>query len=208
MALGGVIITAVTVLPHVLRDGEGLKQAAPEATMGPRDLGRRVRERAVPSNRFFWHAIRLPVGIAIATAIAWSIPVMHSYWIPVTVAWVTLPDSHLTNVKLVARILGTLAGAVAAAVLLLPWLHYSLVAALVVAVGAYLTVAFLFAFYAVAVAGITMVILGLFSIVGDPVLETIITRVVATIVAAGVVALVTLTWSRAEQRRHVRPASS
>ena len=206
VALGGVIITAVTVLPTLLMRPAGLGTAAPDATSGPRQLWQRVRERAVPSNRYFWHAIRLPVAIGIATVIAWSVPVMHSYWIPVTVAWVTLPDSHLTNVKLVARIAGTIVGAVATAILLVPWMHQPLVAALVVGVGVFLTAAFLFAFYAVAVAGITMVILGLFSIVGDPVGENIIVRITATIIAAGIVALVTFSWSKAEQRRHVHVA--
>ena len=145
--------------------------------------------------------------LGIATLIAWNVPVMHSYWIPVTVAWVTLPDSHLTNVKLVARIAGTMVGALATAILLLPWMHQPAIAALVVGVGVFLTAAFLFAFYAVAVAGITMVILGLFSVVGDPVGENIIVRIVATIVAAGIVALVTLSWSKAEQRRHVHRTS-
>lgn len=205
VALGGVVITLATVLPGLVRRRDAVRWPAPASTTGPRDLWRRVREGAVPSNPVFWHGIRLPVAIAIATVISWEIPVLHSYWIPVTVAWVTLPDSHLTNVKLIARILGTLAGALAASVLLLPWLHYSLLASLVVALGAYLTVAFLFAFYAVAVAGITMVILGLFSIVGDPVIESILTRVAATIVAAGVVVVVMQAWSWAERRRHVHP---
>jgi uncharacterized membrane protein YccC len=203
IALGGLIITAVTVVPTLLRRPKDHAAAAPDATHGPIDLWQRVRERAVPSNRYFWHAVRLPVGIGLATLIAWNIPVMHSYWIPVTVAWVTLPDSHLTNVKLVARIAGTIVGALATAILLLPWMHQPAVAALVVGVGVFLMASFLFAFYAIAVAGITMVILGLFSLVGDSVGENIIVRIAATIVAAGIVALVTFTWSKAEQRRHV-----
>jgi uncharacterized membrane protein YccC len=206
VALGGLIITSVTVVPTLLRRPRDHAAAATDATRGPRDLWQRVRARAVPSNRYFWHAVRLPVAIGLATLIAWNVPVMHSYWIPVTVAWVTLPDSHLTNVKLVARIAGTMVGALATAILLLPWMHQPAVAALVVGVGVFLTAAFLFAFYAVAVAGITMVILGLFSLVGDSVGENIIVRIAATIVAAGIVALVTFSWSKAEQRRHVHVA--
>ncbi len=207
VALGGLIMTAVTVVPTMLLHPGILTKPASDATRSPRQLWQRVRERATPSNRYFWHAVRLPIAIGIATLIAWNVPVMHSYWIPVTVAWVTLPDSHLTNVKLVARIAGTMVGALATAILLLPWMHQPAIAALVVGVGVFLTAAFLFAFYAVAVAGITMVILGLFSVVGDPVGENIIVRIVATIVAAGIVALVTLSWSKAEQRRHVHRTS-
>jgi uncharacterized membrane protein YccC len=206
IALGGLVITAVTVVPYLARHWSVLAVAAPDALTGPRDVWSRFCDCCVPSNRFFWHAIRLPVGIGIATLIAWNVPVMHAYWIPVTVAWVTLPDSRLTSVKVVARIVGTMAGALAAAVMLLPWMNQGLLAACVVGLGAYLTVAFLFAFYAVAVAGITMVILGIFSVVGDSILADIVVRIIATVVAAGIVVLVTLAWSKAEQRRHVDPA--
>ena len=68
-----------------------------------------------------------------------------------------------------------------------------------------MTVAFLFAFYAVAVMGITMVILGVFTVVGDSIVDDIVVRILATVVAAGIVVLVTTAWSKAEQRRHVLP---
>jgi len=204
IALGGLVITVVTVVPYLARHWSSLAVAAPDALTGPRGFWSRFRDCCVPSNRFFWHAIRLPVGIGIATLIAWNVPVMHAYWIPVTVAWVTLPDSRLTSVKVVARIVGTMVGALAAAVLLLPWMNQGLLAAFVVGLGAYLTVAFLFAFYAVAVTGITMVILGVFSVVGDSIVDDIVVRIIATVVAAGLVVLVTLTWSKAAQRSHVR----
>ena len=205
IALGGIVITAVTVVPYLVGHWSALSSASPDALRGPRGFWFRFRECCVPSNRFFWHAVRLPVGIGIATLIAWNVPLMHSYWIPVTVAWVTLPDSRLTSVKVVARIVGTMAGALAAALMLLPWMNQGPLAACVVGVGAYLTVAFLFAFYAVAVMGITMVILGVFTVVGDSIVDDIVVRILATVVAAGIVVLVTTAWSKAEQRRHVLP---
>ena len=108
----------------------------------------------------------------------------HAYWLPMTIAWVTRPDHDGTVTKVAARVIGTVVGLVICGGLLM-WLGVEgYAAALVCAVAAGLTVAFVWANYAVAVVGITVMVVVVFAIDGDAVRVDLAVRMVTTLIAA------------------------
>ena len=72
-------------------------------------------------------------------------------------------------------------------------------------IGAAITIAFIWVNYAVAVTGVTMWIIAIFAMVGDPVVSTIEIRLAATCAAALLVVLVT--WLPALASRKKLPTS-
>lgn len=139
------------------------------------------------------HALRLACTYTIATAIAIALAVPHAYWIPMTVAWLMKPDLSLTIPRLVSRIVGTLAGVAIAtsALLLVPGIGTSVA---LVGLSATLVYAFLMANYAVATAGVTICVLALFELLRLPLDELTGVRIASTLLASGLVAVVTFAW--------------
>lgn len=178
--LGGLVITIVTVAPTVLREPRA-RLASQVAVPG---LWSRIRPQLRLDNPFIRHGIRLSVVIMVATVMAEMSGVEHAYWLPMTIAWVTKPDADGTVGRVAGRLLGTLAG-LAVCWALLIMLHVSgYVAAGLCAVAAGLVIGYIAANYAIAVAAITVLVVVLFSIEGDPVSSAIDVRLVATVLAA------------------------
>ena len=151
----------------------------------------RMRAALRWSDGGFQHALRLCAAITIATVVAVVLPAEHSYWIPLTVAWITRPDLGGTVTRVVMRVAGTLLG-VAVAWIVVPDLGGDISFAIVVGAGAFTISAFLAANYPIAVAGITTMVLVLLGSVGEPVRSMVPDRIIDTVIAAGVVLLVAL----------------
>lgn len=145
------------------------------------------------------HALRLSFAYGVATVIAVNIDVPHSYWMPLTVAWIAKPDLAGTVTRVTARVAGTLLGVIAVALLVysirdLPGREYILV--LGVAFGGYLVNAFLWANYPVAVIGITSVVLLLEALAGGNSQSEVQERIGFTLLAGLWVLIVSLTRPR------------
>lgn len=141
---------------------------------------------------FLAHGIRLAILMTIATTISESLSVPHPYWLPMTVAWMTKPDHDGTVVRVLHRIVGTVIGLLVtftAVIAFRPSAGQFLPLAII---GVAIAIAFIWANYAVAVAGVTIWVVSLFAMVGDPVVTTMDARLLATL-AAGVMVLAA-TW--------------
>lgn len=180
MGLGGVVMTAVVVVPHLVRDPGALREALGEVP----PLSRRVREHLSWADPFVRHGVRLALGIGIASAVAFASGYPHAYWLPMTIAWVTKPDLEGTVSRVAARILGTFLGIAVSGALLIGLDVSGYAAAVVTALAGGITVAFIWANYTVGVLGITVLVIVVFSLDGDSVPEDLGVRTVATLLAA------------------------
>lgn len=184
VGLGGVSMTLVTVVPHLVRPGAW--RVAVEPVVPFRD---RMRGRGNLDDDFLRHGVRLAILVTIATVIADITPFPHDYWLPMTIAWVTKPDKDGTTTKIVARVAGTIAGVLITAVVVDVLDVGDPQIAVLTGIAAAVTVTFVWANYSIAVIGITFVVVGLFTFDGDPVGETILLRIAMTLLA-GVMAFV------------------
>ena len=139
------------------------------------------------SDQFILHSIRLAVVIMIATMLEEVLAFPHSYWIPMTVAWISRPDRDGTVEKVTLRVAGTLLGVGVAGALIGLTPATSAESIVMVAIAAYVVLAFLVPNYAIAVAGITVFVFFLFHLVGYPMDGSIQARVASTFIAAGLV---------------------
>lgn len=178
MALGGTAVTLVMVLPHMFRSAAWMRASTPVAGIRARLAG-----KFTSSNGLFRHGVRLAIVIGLATLVSDLTSYPHDYWLPMTVAWVTKPDKDGTATRIVERISGTILGVMLTA-LVIDGLGIGEVAVAVFAgVGLALAVLFVKANYSIAVVGVTMLVVGLFTYDGDPVEETLVLRIILTVLA-------------------------
>lgn len=179
MGLGGVVQTAVTVIPTLVFH----PSRARRPTRDPFLLSGLPPHLTI-TDPFFRHGIRLAVALTAATALAAAIDEPHTYWIPMSVAWMAKPDRDGTSTRILGRLAGTAAGLLSVAVIM-GIFHESQASAIgVVAGGSFLALAFIWANYAIAVVGITAFVIALFSINGGPVADTLLLRMLDTVIAA------------------------
>lgn len=188
--LGGFACILVTVGLYALGRSPGFS-ARPIS--GPPWRGV-LRAHAHASDDFLRHSVRLAVVMIIATGLAAWLDWPHHYWIPMTVAWIARPARTATVEKVVHRMLGTLAGIVLAVLLIDDVGMNPYVLAVLVGVGVVISLIFLRANYPIAVTGLTMAVIALFAIDGEPVDETAPYRVAATLLAGVIALLGTLIW--------------
>jgi len=190
VAVGGLMMMLVTVLPHAF---DRRLWHAPSVT--PTPMRERLRGLMNFDDDFVRHAIRLAVVIGATTLFADLTTFPHEYWLPMTVAWITKPDRDGTVNHIAGRITGTIIGVLIAA-LLADVLHVGTAGiAIAAGVGAAVAVGFIFANYAIAVTGVTMLVVGLLSYDGDPIGETIEYRLSMTLIAGLIAYLVVRIWS-------------
>lgn len=194
IGLGGLTQTLATVSMGVIRNQHRQSQP-PTQPLPP------LRAR-LANPVFRTHAIRLTIVMVIATSISESISIPHPYWLPMSVAWMSKPDRDGTVDRVMHRLVGTFIGLGLAAGLtfaLDPPTEGFLAMSLM---GAAIAIAFIWANYAVAVAGVTLWVVSLFAMVGDPIVSTIDARFLATVGAAVLVlsAVLLTTW-RAGRRQ-------
>lgn len=169
----------------------GRRATIGHATIPRTSISERLRQHAVVTDLYVEHALRLSVAFGIATLVAIVIPLGHSFWLPLTVAWVAKPDLAGTVTKVTLRVAGTIAGilAVAAATFVT---HNSLALAIGVGVATYLAVAYLLANYAIAVIGITVIVIALEALQGENAITDIGLRCLFTIIAGLWVLLISM----------------
>lgn len=140
---------------------------------------------------FFGHAVRLTIAMTIGTLIAASVGRPHTYWVPLTVAWLAKPDLAGTMTRIPARLAGTLGGVViAGALVAVSEASWWLIVWTGCAAGVLL--AFLWANYTVAVMGVTSLVLTAFALTGSDESTDALERVVYTFIAALLVLAVAL----------------
>lgn len=189
VGLGGVVQAAVTVLPTMIRHPGSARRPTPAELWLPR-----LRTHLDWSDDFLRHGVRLAIAIGAATWLAFLLNHPHSYWIPMTVAWVAKPDTRGTATRVLARIVGTLLGLGLVALLVdgLNAGQWGIVA--VAGIGSMLAMAFIWADYAIAVSGVTVLVIALFALIGEPIIATAPLRIVDTLIAGIIVLAATFAW--------------
>lgn len=158
----------------------------------PANPGPSLRSRLAPQATLVNHTVRLSVAIGLGILVANTIDVVHSSWLPLTVAWVARPDLGNTLSRVVLRVLGTLAGASVMAAVFTLTDPGVLGLALLVGVGALVANAFITVNYATAVVGITTIMLTLLASIGESVNGSLPLRLAATVAGGALVAAVAL----------------
>jgi MFS family permease len=184
VGLGGVIQTIAAVTMGVIRKQHRL----PRSDIKPRPA---LSDLWKGNHTFLSHGIRLAIVIMIATSISESISLPHPYWLPMSVAWMSKPDNDGTVVRIVHRLVGTIVGLLFVLLLVVVFQPDGTSFLPIALVGAAVAIAFIWANYAIAVAGVTVWVVALFGMVGDPVVETMGLRFLATVAAAALVLIAT-----------------
>ena len=154
----------------------------------------RLREHGRRDSQFARHAARLAVAVGVATVIAHSTGWPHEYWIPMTVVWMSRPDKNGTSTRVVERTLGTLLG-IGVSLLLIDLIGTGPIRLpLYIFIGTLFAIAFVNANYPIAVGGITLIVITLFTIDGEPLSETVPYRLVCTLVAAVITIAASFLW--------------
>jgi uncharacterized membrane protein YccC len=161
-----------------------------------------LRSNLTPRSTAFRHAIRLGVALSIAAALYEFIPLpimQRGYWIPLTAALVLRSDFATTFTRGIARLIGTLLGAVLTTLLivLLAPSHDALI--IILAVAAYVSYSILFANYAVFSIVITVEVVILLSFVYPQTLPLVEFRAINTAIGGVLALLIFLIWPTWEQ---------
>ena len=143
---------------------------------------------------FVRHAIRLAVAIMIGTVLAQVLDFPHAYWIPMTVAWVAKPDLTGTVGKIVYRVLGTLLGVLVVAVIFTAFPNVTPLELGMAILGCLIVGMMIWVNYSFSTIGITIFVISLFSIEGDPLSDTLPWRISATLIAGALVAAASYIW--------------
>ncbi len=190
---GGVVQTVATIAMGMIR-GQHREAVAKSPTVS-------VRE-GIRNPIFIAHASRLMVVMTIATAISENFDIPHPYWLPMSVAWMSKPDHDGTVDRVTHRLTGTVIGLLLTAAIALAFPLSEGGFLVLSLVGAAVAIAFIWVNYAIAVAGVTTWVIALFGMVGDPVVQTVGIRLLATFAAAILVLLAALTLTgRNPQKR-------
>ncbi|MHB1876887.1 MAG: FUSC family protein, partial [Streptosporangiaceae bacterium] len=160
-------------------------------------LARRVIAAAAPASPAspaFRHAVRLALVLPLTAGIAALLPLPHGYWLSLTAVIVLKPDFGTTVGLGVARILGTLAGAVATGLILALAHPHGAVLAGLVAVCAWAGFTLYQANYALYAIFLTSLVLLLISPAEQHELGTTLTRGLLTVLGGGIAIGAYLAW--------------
>ena len=147
-----------------------------------------------PDLLFTRHAIRLTILIVIATLIAQLDTASHSYWLPMTVAWVTKPDAAGTAPRVVGRITGTIVGLLTTAAVAIALGEGLATVTVTVTIGAFIVAAFLVSNYAFSTFGATIMIVGLMHLADPGINSVLLERLLDTVVAGILVMGLAYLW--------------
>ena len=201
MGLGGLIQIALWAIVILVHDRQALAQRTPVESWV-----RRLRSGGTGDSHFLRHAIRLSIALLLGSMIANHMSWPHPYWIPMTIAIMSKPDSHGTATRILERILGTLLG-VGLAVFFVSLIgEGEAIIPIYAGVGVFVLLAFQSAKYAITVAGMTFTVMTMMTLLGDPILETSGLRVLMTVIAGVITALAAVVLWVMSRRRSDRPA--
>jgi uncharacterized membrane protein YccC len=183
MLLGASIMIASVLIEFGVR--AALRRLPdPGNELPPDSLWTRSKVHLHWGDPFILHSLRLAIVMMIATMLEEVLTFPHSYWIPMTVAWISRPDRDGTVEKVTLRVAGTLVGVAIAGSLIGITPATNTESIVMIAIAAYVVLAFLVPNYAIAVAGITVFVFFLFHVVGFPLDGSIKARVASTFIAA------------------------
>lgn len=184
VGLGGLVQAIASIVMSMVRGKHRLPQSSRESLPAVTDLWR-------GDHTFLAHGIRLAIVMAIATTISESLSVPHPYWLPMSVAWMSKPDHDGTVVRVLHRMVGTVAGLLIAFLVVVLFRPNGSAFLPVALVGVAFAIAFIWSNYAIAVTGVTIWVVSLFALVGDPIVATVDARLLATAGAAALVLIAT-----------------
>ena len=192
IGLGGLIQTIIVVTPYLFRVPRDLLTAGVGWDIA------HLRNHLHAADPILRHAVRLAIALLVGTAISQAFMFEHSYWIPMTIVWMSRPYPAETVTRVVARLIGTIGGVLFVSIMIdgLGLSGMGIVVPLVI--GSITSLVFIWADYAIAVAGVTTVVVALFALNGDPILETAGLRIAATAGAALLTLLAILIWRTPE----------
>jgi len=154
----------------------------------------RMRVSWSASNDFLRHGVRLGLAFGVATALSLALGWPDQYWIPMTVAWVAMPDSTGTATRVVARVLGTLLGLALIVPLIHVWQPGPWGTTALCTISSLLAFSFLRANYGLAVVGVTIFVVSIMSFLGDSVGPAAQYRAIDTVIAGVIAVLAALVW--------------
>lgn len=161
-----------------------------------REMAARLGQQLTPGSVLFRHGLRMAIALVAGYAVMQSIHADNGYWILLTTAFVCRPNYGATRLRLVQRIAGTLIGLVAtwALMQLFPGTEVQLLLALVAALVFFITRTDR---YMLATAGITVMALFCFNLLGDGfvlIWPRLIDTVIGCVIAAAASFLILPDW--------------
>lgn len=160
-----------------------------------------IRANLTLRSSAFRHALRLGLTLALGTTLSqfFTLPAQRGYWIPMTAALVLRSDFITTYTRGLARMLGTLLGAVLTTLLLVFLPTSDLLSAVLIALTAYLMFATILANYTIFSVATTVATVLLLSFTSAPTLETAVGRAIDTAIGGVLALLVYALWPTWEQ---------
>ena len=158
-----------------------------------------LRANLSPRSEYARHGMRLALTLAVAVLAEHLLPLQRSYWIVLTAALVLRPDFGATFSRGVARIGGTLAGAVLASLIALA--HPGELAigllAIVFAFASYILMPVNYGLFTLTV---TAYVVFLISLAGGRAGDTIKDRVISTLIGGGLALVAYAAWPTWERK--------
>ncbi|MQT11623.1 FUSC family protein [Segnochrobactrum spirostomi] len=108
-------LTAAVRVPEHLAE----RFAQPATRLSLADIGRTLRENFTIQSVAFRHAVRAAIGGAAALYLADALHLSHGYWLVITTLMILTPYMATTWRRMLDRILGTMLGALGAAIVLI-----------------------------------------------------------------------------------------
>jgi hypothetical protein len=184
------------VLRTLLAERTNVPADAPSERRTPTAAQRRAHFRKILRTLDGWQfPLRLAFGLGIASGIRHAWPGHHYYWVLLTVALLTQRPLEHVPVKTMQRLIGTIAGVAAAAVLLVSFSSYWALAVLACLLAILVPVARArsYLLYSVVVTPLILLVLDL----GRPIALTLLSdRLVATLAGGAIVIAGNITFDR------------
>ncbi len=158
-----------------------------------------LRANVSPRSEYARHGLRLALVLGVAVLAEHLLPLQRAYWIVLTAALVLRPDFSATFSRGVQRIAGTLAGAILASLIAL--LHPGTAAlgalAIVFAFASYLLMPINYGLFALAITAYVVFVIG---VAGGHAGETIVDRVISTLIGGALALTAYAAWPTWERR--------